>query len=57
MLRSTALMLRHGLGRDEEADALERAVDVAVREAPTPDLGGSSATREAGDAVLRALGA
>jgi 3-isopropylmalate dehydrogenase len=56
MLRSVALMLRHGLGRPDEADALERAVDVAIREAPTQDLGGSATTREMGDAVLRSLG-
>jgi 3-isopropylmalate dehydrogenase len=57
MLRSTTLMLRHGLGRDEEADALERAIDGALVEAPTPDLGGTSSTRDAGDAVLRRLSA
>jgi 3-isopropylmalate dehydrogenase len=57
MLRSTALMLRHGLGRGEEADALERAIDGALVEAPTPDLGGTSSTRDAGDAVLRRLSA
>lgn len=55
MLRSTAMLLRHGLGRDAEADALERAVDIALVEAPTPDLGGSSTTSAVGDAVLRAL--
>jgi 3-isopropylmalate dehydrogenase len=57
MLRSTALLLRHGLGREDEALALERAVDAALQEAPTPDLGGSATTREAGDAVLRRLAA
>ncbi len=57
MLRSTALLLRHGLGRAEEADVLERAVDAALVEAPTHDLGGSSSTRDLGDAVLRRLSA
>jgi 3-isopropylmalate dehydrogenase len=57
MLRSTALMLRHALGREAEADALERAVDVALAEAPTADLGGTATTRELGDAVLRSLAA
>jgi 3-isopropylmalate dehydrogenase len=57
MLRSTALLLRHGLGRIEEADALERGVDAALVEAPTHDLGGSSSTRAMGDAVLRRLSA
>jgi 3-isopropylmalate dehydrogenase len=56
MLRSTALMLQHGLGRDAEAEALERAVDDALVAAPTPDLGGRATTRELGDAVLRSLG-
>jgi 3-isopropylmalate dehydrogenase len=56
MLRSTALLLRHGLGLEAEAGAVERAVDVALRDAPTVDLGGSSGTRELGDVVLRELG-
>ena len=55
MLRSTALMLEHGLGRPEEARALAAAVEVALAEAPTPDLGGTGTTAEFGDAVLRAL--
>ena len=55
MLRSTALLLRHGLDREEEAAALERAVDAALGEAPTPDLGGSASTSDMGDAVLRQL--
>ena len=55
MLRSTALMLRHGLGRSDEAHALERAVDTALELAPTPDLGGRATTRELGDALLAAL--
>ncbi len=56
MLRSTALLLRHALGRDDDATALEHAVDRALTEAPTPDLGGSATTTDVGDAVLRALG-
>jgi 3-isopropylmalate dehydrogenase len=55
MLRSVALMLRHALGRPEDAAALEQAVDTALREAPTADLGGDATTRDAGDAVLRSL--
>ena len=57
MLRSVALMLRHGLGRPGDAAALERAVDEALIAAPTPDLGGSASTGRLGDAVLRSLGA
>jgi len=55
MLRSLALLLSHGLGRFDEAAALEKAVDTALAEAPTPDLGGTSTTSDVGDAVLRAL--
>jgi len=55
MLRSTALMLDHGLGRPVEARALEEAVDIALREAPTPDLGGRATTAEFADAVAEAL--
>jgi len=57
MLRSVALMLHHGLARPDDAVALEHAVDVALAEAPTQDLGGTSTTTDAGDAVLRALDA
>ncbi len=57
MLRSVALLLSHGLGRLDEATALEHAVDIALVEAPTPDLGGTSTTADVGDAVLRALDA
>jgi 3-isopropylmalate dehydrogenase len=55
MLRSTALLLEHGLGRPAEARALEDAVDAGLRTAPTPDLGGRSTTAEFADAVLQAL--
>jgi len=55
MLRSTALLLQHGLSRPAEARALETAVDEALIRAPTPDLGGTATTRTFGDAVLAAL--
>jgi 3-isopropylmalate dehydrogenase len=55
MLRSTALMLEHGLGRPEEARRLEAAVEEAIASAPTSDLGGKAGTSEFGEAVLRAL--
>jgi 3-isopropylmalate dehydrogenase len=55
MLRSLALLLRHALGREDDAAALERAVDAALVSTPTPDLGGSATTRAFGDAVLREL--
>jgi 3-isopropylmalate dehydrogenase len=55
MLRSTALLLEHGLGRHEEARALEVAVESAMGEAPTPDLGGHASTAEFASAVVAAL--
>jgi 3-isopropylmalate dehydrogenase len=55
MLRSTALLLEHGFDRRDEAAALERAVDVGLAAAPTPDLGGSATTAEVTEAVLGAL--
>ena len=55
MLRSTALMLEHGLGRPEEARALAAAVEAALERAPTRDLGGTATTAEFGDAAVRAL--
>jgi len=55
MLRSTALLLEHALGRHEEAAALEAAVDQALERSPTPDLGGSATTQEFTDTALTAL--
>ena len=50
---SVAMMLRHGLGRPEEADALDRAVDGALAHGlRTRDLGGEATTEEATRAVL-----
>jgi len=57
MLRSTALLLEHGLGRPGEGAALVAAVDAALVESPTPDLGGSATTAELGAAVLARLDA
>jgi 3-isopropylmalate dehydrogenase len=55
MLRTAALLVRHGLGREDAAARLEAAVEVAIRERPTADLGGTATTSELGDAVLEAL--
>ena len=55
MLRSTALMLEHGLGRPEEARRLEAAIESTLASHPTRDLGGSATTAEFGDAVVREL--
>jgi 3-isopropylmalate dehydrogenase len=56
MLRSTALMLEHGLGRPAEAAALVGAVEAALLSTPTPDLGGTATTSEFGAAVRAQLG-
>ena len=55
MLRSTALMLEYAFGRSDEARALEAAVDAALEERPTQDLGGDATTTEFADAVVRTL--
>jgi len=56
MFLSAALMLRHGLGLDSEATAVETAVtgalDAGLR---TPDLGGEAGTEDATRAVLAQL--
>jgi 3-isopropylmalate dehydrogenase len=56
MLRSTALLLEHGLGRADEAVALANAIEAALVSAPTRDLGGSSTTTEFGNAIREQLG-
>lgn len=56
MFLSAALMLRHGLGMEAEAAAIESAVDRALAEGlRTRDLGGSAGTHEATQAVLSNL--
>ncbi|MGH3019423.1 MAG: 3-isopropylmalate dehydrogenase [Gaiellaceae bacterium] len=55
MLRSAALMLRHGLDEPAEAERLEAAVDAALASTPTPDLGGRATTADFADAVLTTL--
>ena len=56
MILSAALMLRHGLGREDTASAVESAVDKALeRGLRTADLGGSATTVEATEAVLEEI--
>jgi 3-isopropylmalate dehydrogenase len=56
MFLSAALMLRHGLGLESEAAAVESAVERALeRGLRTPDLGGEAGTAEATRAVLEHL--
>jgi 3-isopropylmalate dehydrogenase len=56
MFLSAALMLRHGLGREEDAarieSAVDRALDAGLR---TGDLGGTATTAEATGAVMEEL--
>jgi 3-isopropylmalate dehydrogenase len=57
MFLSVALMLRHGLGWDAEAAAVEAAVDRALEAGlRTRDLGGEATTSEATRAVVDELG-
>ncbi len=56
MFLSAAMLLRHGLGWESEASALESAVDRALEGGlRTPDLGGSAGTAEATETVLSHL--
>jgi 3-isopropylmalate dehydrogenase len=56
MFLSAAMMLRHALGLEAEAAAIESAVDRALAEGlRTRDLGGSADTRAATQAVLSNL--
>ena len=55
MLRSLALALEHGVGEPALARAVEAAVDKALEQAPTPDVGGTATTSEFGDVVLASL--
>ena len=56
MILSGALLLRHGLGREVEAAALESAVDRALEAGiRPPDLGGTATTAETTEAVLKEI--
>jgi 3-isopropylmalate dehydrogenase len=53
---SAAMLLRHSLGLEAEARAVEQAAEAAINDgARTRDLGGSLGTREMGDSVLARL--
>jgi 3-isopropylmalate dehydrogenase len=55
MLRSTALLLEHGLARPDDAQRLAQAIDAALATTPTADLGGTATTAELGAAVREQL--
>jgi 3-isopropylmalate dehydrogenase len=53
MFGSVAMMLRYGLGRQDDAAAVESAVDSALADGlRTKDLGGDATTEQATEAVL-----
>ncbi|MEZ4630165.1 MAG: 3-isopropylmalate dehydrogenase [Deinococcales bacterium] len=52
---SAAMMLRHGLNQNEAASAIEAAVQVALKDNPTKDLGGQRGTDSFTEAVMAAL--
>ena len=56
MFGSVALMLRHGLGMEDAAAAVESAIDRALEDGlRTADLGGEATTEDATRAVLANL--
>jgi 3-isopropylmalate dehydrogenase len=56
MFGSVALMLRHGLGLEDSAAAVESAIDRALDAGlRTADLGGDATTEQATRAVLANL--
>lgn len=55
-IASAAMLLRHGLGLDAEANLVERACERALQSGVrTPDLGGTAGSAEVTAAVLEAL--
>jgi 3-isopropylmalate dehydrogenase len=57
MFGSVAMMLRYGLGRQDDAATVESAVDCALEDGlRTADLGGDATTEQATEAVLANLG-
>jgi 3-isopropylmalate dehydrogenase len=53
---SAALLLRHSLGLEREAAAVEAAVARTITDGVrTRDLGGTATTREVGDSIRRAI--
>jgi 3-isopropylmalate dehydrogenase len=54
-LRSTAMLLEHGLGRPRDAARLEAALERVAARLPTADPGGTASTAEFGDAVVEDL--
>ncbi len=56
MILSTAMLLRHSLGLETEAAAIEKAVDETITAgARTADLGGKLSTTQMADEIIRRL--
>jgi 3-isopropylmalate dehydrogenase len=55
MIRSTAMLIEHGLGRPEPAARVEAALDRAAERLSTAEHGGATGTSEFGDAVMAEL--
>jgi 3-isopropylmalate dehydrogenase len=56
MILSTALLLRHSLGLETEAAAIEQAVDATITAgARTADLGGNLTTTQMADEIIQRL--
>ena len=55
ILRTVAMMLDLAFQRQEEAKALELAVNESLVSTPTPDIGGTASTAEFANAVLAAV--
>ena len=56
MILSTAMLLRHSLGLETEAAAIEKAVDETITAgARTADLGGTLSTTQMADEIIRRL--
>jgi 3-isopropylmalate dehydrogenase len=55
-IASAALLLRHALGLEDEAQQVEAAIDHVIEHGPlTRDIGGHAGTEEVRDAVISAL--
>ncbi len=58
MIMSAAMLLRHSLGLETEAQAVEEAVNIAITNGDrTPDLGGSHSTNSLSEKIIEGLAA
>jgi 3-isopropylmalate dehydrogenase len=58
MIMSAAMLLRYSLGLEEEAQAVEQAVNLAITNGErTPDLGGKHSTNSLAEKIIESLAA